>query len=92
MAESLNEKVYVDKRKYRILSHLSLPEHIQGLLTTEACASRLHVVDMRSVSFSGMKEISQKYATRYDTFVGFRPTGWSYTGQKMTQPYGNLKQ
>ncbi|KAK4528796.1 hypothetical protein GAYE_SCF64G6742 [Galdieria yellowstonensis] len=91
VAESLNEKVYVDKRKYRILSHLSLPEHIQGLLTTEACASRLHVVDMRSVSFSGMKEISQKYATRYDTFVGFRPTGWSYTGQKMTQPYGNLK-
>ncbi|GJD12547.1 DNA cross-link repair 1A protein [Galdieria sulphuraria] len=91
VAERLNEKVYVDKRKYRILNHLSLPENVQNLLTTEPSASRLHVVDMRTVSFGGMREIAKNYATRYNTFVAFRPTGWSYTGKKMLRSYGNLK-
>lgn len=81
----------MDKRKYRILNHLSLPGQFHNLLTTEPCASRLHVVDMRTVSFAGMKEIAKRYATRYDTFVAFRPTGWSHTGKKMVHSYGTLR-
>ncbi|GJQ14779.1 hypothetical protein GpartN1_g6570.t1 [Galdieria partita] len=91
VAERLNERVYVDKRKYRILSHLSFPEKVRNMLTTESCASRLHVVDMRSVSICGLKQVAKQYSTRYDTFVAFRPTGWSFTGKKMIHSYRNLK-
>eukprot|EP00871_Galdieria_phlegrea_P002339 jgi/Galph1/3105/GphlegSOOS_G1771.1 len=82
VAEQMNEKVFVDKRKYRILRHLQLPPHMESLLTTEPCASRLHVVDMRTVNFKSMMELAKKYSTRYDTLVAFRPSGWTFTWKK----------
>lgn len=86
VAEKLGLKVYVEKRRYRILSALNWPAERMRIFTTDKEASCLWVVPLGHINFKKLsmyvdgstKVFSSKQ--KYDKIVGFRPTGWSLTG------------
>ena len=49
-----------------------------ALLTSDDRTANVHIVPMACVSFARMKGILQHYKGRFDTCVGFAPTGWAF--------------
>ena len=84
VAEHLKKKVYVDKRRYRILSSLEWPKKRMQIFTTDKTETNLWVVPLGTVNFKQMqdhleesnKANSKKALTApYCRVVGFKPTG-----------------
>jgi DNA cross-link repair 1A protein len=100
VAERLQLKVYVDKRRYRILSALNWSKECMSILTTNPEASCLWVVPLGHINFKNMQSylggMSDKPFSKkmYDRVVGFRPTGWSMSansdGIVSTQTKGSI--
>jgi DNA cross-link repair 1A protein len=83
VAESLKVKVYVDNRRYRILSQIFPMERMQ-LFTTKKSDTNLWVVPLGSVNFKQMTDYMDDgnknkglLTQPYGRVVGFRPTGES---------------
>ena len=92
IAEYLDTKVYVDKRRYRILSALEWPKERMNLFTTEKSESFLWVVPLGHVNFKKMPEYlddgnknKPAFSKPYGRVVGFRPTGWTYTSDQSSK-------
>jgi len=104
-ARALDTKVYVDPRKYRILSSLGWSPFQMDLLTTNKSESRLWVVPMGHLNFQKMGEYvgeanrlggrggRKALSAGYDRASGFRPTGWTHGGgrgaQKPKKPFSS---
>ena len=56
---------------------LNLPQEYKALLTTDDKAALLHAVPLWRVSLKHMARVLKHYRGRYNTIVGFQPTGWS---------------
>jgi DNA cross-link repair 1A protein len=80
VAESLKSKVYVDSRRYRILSQIFTNERMR-LFTTIKSETNLWVVPLGSVNFKQMNDYidegnkNKVFTQPYGRVVGFRPTG-----------------
>lgn len=84
VAEALKKKVYVDKRRYRILSSLEWPKERMQIFTTDKTETNLWVVPLGSVNFkqmqdhleeSNMAKSKKSLTAPYRRVVGFKPTG-----------------
>ena len=84
VAEHFKMKVYVDKRRYRILSSLDWPKERMGMFTTDRSETCLWVVPLGSVNYGQMQEYldesnkTKAFTAPYRRVVGFKPTGWTY--------------
>lgn len=82
IAEQYNLKVYVDTRRFRVLSGLNWPKERMALLTTRKEEANIWVVPLGDINMKKLPEYfpqanSKPFATPYDRIVGYRPTGWS---------------
>lgn len=82
VAEHLKKKVYVDSRRYQILSSFEWPNERMELFTTNKSDTNLWVVPLGSVNFKQMPDYLEEanknkllFASPYGRVVGFRPTG-----------------
>jgi len=101
VAEHLKMKVYVDSRRYRILSSLEWPKERMQIFTTDKTETSLWVVPLGSVNHKQMRDHledankNKVFAAPYGRAVGFRPTGWTYSGARdknqRTLPCGRPK-
>lgn len=88
VAERLKMKVYVDTRRYRILSALEWSPEKLALLTTKRSESNLWVVPLGHINMKKMPPYihglsqAKNPSQTYDRVIGFRPTGWSNTVSK----------
>jgi len=93
VAEKLKMKVYVDSRRYRILSALEWPKERMQVFTKNKSESSLWVVPLGSINFKQMRDYldegnkNKAFTAPYGRVVGFRPTGWTFrpTAQDKTQ-------
>ena len=80
VAEHFGMKVYVDSRRYRILSALEWPERMR-IFTTHKSETNIWVVPLGSVNFKQMRDYldegnkNKVFTAPYGRVVGFRPTG-----------------
>ena len=81
VAEQLGLKVYVDGRRYNILSALEWPKERMNLLTTNKAETNVWVIPLGDIN---MKKLPDYWITKVngksiqcDRIVGYRPTGWS---------------
>ena len=85
VAERLGMKVYVDKRRYRILSALGWPQSKLSRLTTRPEETIIWVVPLGHINMKNMglySSIRTRALSRdFDRVVGFRPTGWSLSSK-----------
>jgi len=87
IAKHLGMKVYVDSRRYRILSALQWPPTDMRLLTTSKSEASMLVVPMGHLNFKKMKEYGSSFSSTkalssgFKRIIGFRPTGWSYSAE-----------
>lgn len=85
VAERLGMKVYVDSRRYRVLSALEWPPERMKLLTTRPADTCLWVVPLGHINMKKLPMyLSIKIGTcqhDFDMVVGFRPTGWSHSSK-----------
>ena len=72
-----NMQVYVSVAKRKVMEALNLPAEYRALLTTNDRAALLHAVPLWRVSLKHMARLLKHYRGRYNTIVGFQPTGWS---------------
>ncbi|KAL3815300.1 hypothetical protein ACHAXA_006802 [Cyclostephanos tholiformis] len=90
VAESLKSRVYVDGRRYRILSQVFTNERMR-LFTTKKSETNLWVVPLGSVNFKQMNDYMEEgnknklFTQPYGRVVGFRPTGWTYSAEDKKQ-------
>lgn len=85
VAKHLKCKVYVDSRRYRILSALQWPKEDMDLFTT--CPEKTNVwvcplghINMKKLpTYLDVK--TKKFKTNFDGIVGFRPTGWTMSSR-----------
>lgn len=70
-------QVYVSVAKRKVMEALNLPAEYKALLTTDDRAALLHAVPLWRVSLKHMARLLKHYRGRYNTIVGFQPTGWS---------------
>ena len=70
-------QVYVSVAKKKVMEALNLPAEYKALLTTNDRAALLHAVPLWRVSLKHMARLLKHYRGRYNTIVGFQPTGWS---------------
>jgi DNA cross-link repair 1A protein len=86
VAEHLKVKVYVDRRRYRILGQLGWTEKQMSLLTTKPDESMLWVVPLGHINMKQLPNYLQvqigAFRKSFDRVVGFRPTGWSHSSSK----------
>jgi DNA cross-link repair 1A protein len=81
VAERLKKKVYVDSRRYKILSSLEWPRERMQIFTTNKNDTNLWVVPLGSVNFKQMPDYMEEgnknkaFVAPYGRVVGFRPTG-----------------
>jgi DNA cross-link repair 1A protein len=99
VAEYLKTKVYVDKRRYRILSALEWPKDRMDLFTTIKSESFLWVVPLGHVNFKKIPDYMEDgnknkaaFAQPYGRVVGFRPTGWTFSTPKSSTNASPTKQ
>ncbi|KAL7553827.1 hypothetical protein ACHAWF_017172 [Thalassiosira exigua] len=91
VAEHLKQKVYVDSRRYRILSSLEWPKERMNIFTTRKSETNLWVVPLGSVNFKQMRDYMDEgnnnkvFTAPYGRVVGFRPTGWTYSARDKNQ-------
>jgi len=85
IAKHLGMKIYVDSRRYRILSALQWSPTDMRLLTTSKSEASMLVVPMGHLTFQKMKEYGSSFSSTkalssgFKRIIGFRPTGWSYS-------------
>lgn len=79
VAQHLRMKIYVDRRRFKILSALGLPEEKISLLTTNPRETIIWVVPLGHISFKKMPTYQKRES---DRVIGFRPTGWSMQQKK----------
>eukprot|EP00850_Spirogloea_muscicola_P000269 SM000001S04671 [mRNA] locus=s1:1646761:1649707:+ [translate_table: standard] len=77
LAQALGVKIYVDKRRERVLGALDWPE-LQAYLTSDASTTPLHVVPIGYLRPPRLKSYLQNHAS-FTAILGFRPTGWTYS-------------
>ena len=81
VAKHFKMKVYVDQRRYRILSSLEWSQEDISILTTNPDLTNLWVVPLGHINMSKLsnyRTIQMKNFYRYyDRVIGFRPTGWT---------------
>ncbi|CAM6038649.1 unnamed protein product [Sphagnum compactum] len=83
----LEKKVYVATSKLRLLECMELGDDYTKWLTTNELESHIHVVPLWSIaSFKRMGSISRYYQGRYNSIVGFSPTGWNFGRDKKRTP------
>lgn len=83
----LEKKVYVGTSKLRLLECMELGDDYTKWLTTNELESHIHVVPLWSIaSFKRMGSISRYYQGRYNSIVGFSPTGWNFGRDKKRTP------
>ena len=81
VAEHLQMKVFVDTRRYQILSSLEWPKERMQMFTTNKSDTNLWVVPLGSVNFKQMPDYLEEanknkvFVAPYGRIVGFRPTG-----------------
>jgi DNA cross-link repair 1A protein len=81
VAERLQMKVFVDTRRYQILSSLEWPKERMQMFTTNKSDTNLWVVPLGSVNFKQMPDYLEEanknkvFVAPYGRIVGFRPTG-----------------
>ena len=82
VAEYLKKKVFVDSRRYQIISSFEWPKERMELFTTNKSDTNLWVVPLGSVNFKQMPDYLEEanknkalFAAPYGRVVGFRPTG-----------------
>lgn len=79
VAERLGLKVYVDKRRYRILQALDWPRERLDRFTTSPHDTCLWVVPLGHINMKKLPSYLSlnKGGPSFDRVIGFRPTGWS---------------
>lgn len=83
----MRSQVYVSVAKRKVLEALNLPQEYKALLSTDDRAALLHAVPLWRVSLKHMGRLLKHYRGRYNTIVGFQPTGWSMqTGRPPSFP------
>lgn len=75
-ADYLVMQVYVSAAKRAVLGTLGLGPEYTELLTTDDRAARLHAVPLWRVSLKHMGRVLKHFRGRFNTVVGFQPTGW----------------
>ena len=90
VAKRLGLKVYVDRRRFRILSALEWPEEKLSILTTNPQDTILWVVPLGHINMKKMPSYQtirmRGFSRDFDRVVGFRPTGWSLSSKKKKDP------
>ena len=61
-----------------------------AMLTNDDGATNVHIVPMACVSFARMKGILSHYRGRFDTCVGFAPSGWAF-GRAAAAVWGSAR-
>jgi len=86
VAQHLGLKVYVDRRRYRILSALGWSADVMNVITTRPEDSMIWVVPLGHINMKKMPSYLSvrvgKFTREFDRVIGFRPTGWSLTAAK----------
>lgn len=82
VASKFGMKVYVDSRRYRILSALQWTKERMDLLTTRKEEASIWVVPLGDINFKKLPDYlpeanSKPFSFPYKRVVGYRPTGWS---------------
>ena len=82
VAEANKMKVYVDARRFRIISALNWPAERMALLTKCREEADIWVVPLGDINMKKLPEYlvlanSKPFSKPYDRVVGYRPTGWS---------------
>lgn len=82
IAERFNLKVYVDHRRYKILSSFNWSEGRMSLLTTVKEEASIWVVPLGDINMKKLPEYlasanEKPFAMHYSRVMGYRPTGWS---------------
>lgn len=99
VAKRLRLKVYVDTRRYRILSALEWPKDDFSILTTTPEDTILWVVPLGHINMKKMASYTsirmRGFSRDFDRVVGYRPTGWSLSKKSQgsivgTTSRGNL--
>jgi len=86
-AQSLNMRIYVEPRKFRILSALNFSRAQMARFTTAKSEAQIWVVPMGHCTFQHLDEYlsdanssSKGLSGGYSRVVAFRPTGWTHNG------------
>jgi len=77
-ARAAGSRLYAGAAKRAVLDCLPLAPDEAALLTGDDASSNVHIVPMACVAFARMAGILRHYKARYDTVVGFAPTGWAF--------------
>jgi DNA cross-link repair 1A protein len=77
-ARAAGRPLYAGAAKREVLACLDLTPEERGLITTSDAATNLHIAPMGAVSFARMKGVLAHYKGRFNTVVGFAPTGWAF--------------
>ena len=85
VAKHLGKKIFVDKRRYKMLSLLNLPKNDLNILTTNQKETNLWVVPLGYIKFEKLKEYEETNSIRYNMIVGVRPTGWAFDSSSKKQ-------
>jgi len=78
-ARAAGRRLYAGAAKRAVLDCLQLSAADRALITGDEAATNLHIVPMAAVSFARMKGVLAHYRGRFDTVVGFAPTGWAFS-------------
>ncbi|KAL3935950.1 MAG: hypothetical protein SGBAC_008637 [Bacillariaceae sp.] len=86
VASRFGMKVYVDARRYKILSALQWSREQMKLLTTRKEEASIWVVPLGDINFKKMSDYiplanCKPFSFPYKRVVGYRPTGWSMGGK-----------
>jgi DNA cross-link repair 1A protein len=77
-ARAAGRPLYAGAAKREVLDCLDLTPEERGLITASDAATNLHIAPMGAVSFARMKGVLAHYRGRFNTVVGFAPTGWAF--------------
>mmetsp|Transcript_18598 Transcript_18598/g.39087 ORF Transcript_18598/g.39087 Transcript_18598/m.39087 type:complete len:179 (-) Transcript_18598:740-1276(-) len=79
IVEALNLRVHAESRKRAILKLLELPDSLYGALVEHPEDANLLIAPMNFLSIPKLNAFL-KHHNRFSRCVGFRPTGWTWTG------------
>lgn len=75
-------KVYVDRRRHKVLSALKWPEEDVAMLTTNPAETIIWVAPLGHINMKNMPQYQnirkRGFSRDFDKVVGFRPTGCAY--------------
>lgn len=91
-ARAAGAKVYAGAAKRSVLSCLDLSPEDKALITESDEGTNFHAVPMACVSFKRMGHISAHYRGRYDTVVGFAPSGFGAAPSRSAKHGGRKRQ